>query len=114
MNTKTAEDRQLTANTIAGLIYGGQLDEHLVRLTASIHNRRQSLANDKRDEMKIGDIVYFNKKVKPKFLAGQAVRVVKFNTKKIVVDLVNPIGRWKDSVSTPLSLIALTLAEVDA
>lgn len=108
MNTKTTEDRQLTANTIAGLIYGGQLDEHLNRIAGSVRNRVTALANDKRDEMKIGDVVYFNSKVRPAYLAGEAVRVVKFNPKKLVVDLVNPSGKWNKNVRVPLSLISLT------
>lgn len=107
INMATKADFQLTVDVFARGIYRGELDEHLDRLATSIRNRREALANGKRGKMEIGSIVYLNNTTRPAYLQGAAVEVVKFNTKKIVVNMVNPIGKWDKNVRVPLSLISL-------
>lgn len=94
-----------TAAETADLINRGQMDEHLDTLAQAIQYRRDVLIADKRDDLTVGATVYFNSKANPQYLCGAEAKVVRFKTKKVVVQLVRPVGRFQGYITTPVSII---------
>lgn len=72
-----------------------------------VRSHQSRLAIELRRELAIGDEVVFADTVRPRMLAGRKaiVRSVWRLDKRVVVDLVNPIGRWSTGVRTDPALL---------
>lgn len=92
-------------------IRNGDLDASLSSIGSALKCRREELTLAKRRSLTVGDTVYFTNTVKPSYLVGQAAKVTKINVKRIIVNLLNPIGRFDNGVRCPLSIIQMEKPE---
>jgi hypothetical protein len=102
-------------------IAAGELDPHLVAIADAIDARRellQTLAAAKAlAELRVGDYVMFNHKVRPRYLTREAATVVEIDERSLAVRLWRPVGRFRDDAvvrCSPLALHKLRNAPPDA
>ncbi len=99
-------------NELTRLIQRGNLDAQLDVLSAAIRSRRDTLSDLKaatlRASVAVGDKLYFSSTVRPAYLAGAEVIVVRLKRKKVEVDLVTPVGRFAKRVTCPATLLVTT------
>lgn len=74
----------------------------------AIQARKQRDAIALRCSLKVGDVVWFNEKTKPRYMVGQKATVKKINRERVVVDLVQRTARFSTNVNVPLSLLSTT------
>lgn len=95
----------MTVNDIKTAIINGQLDAALDLLKQTIKTREGMKALQLKSELGIGDTVYFTSKVRPAYLAGVPAKVKDINRVRIVVDLLNPVGRFNKNITVPVELV---------
>lgn len=61
-------------------------------------------------DFSVGQTVWFNKKVAPRYLIGVEALVVKVNRERVKVRIKNPsdAGRFEGDVNCPISILSLT------
>lgn len=95
----------MTVNDIKTAIINGQLDAALDLLKQTIKTREGMKALQLKNELSIGDTVYFTSKVRPTYLVGAPATVKDINRVRIVVDLVKPAGLFNKNVTVPVELV---------
>ena len=56
----------------------------------------------------VGDLVKFNERTKPTYLIGATGKVIKVNSKRVEIQLDNPIGRFRNRIMSPKGLLEVT------
>lgn len=88
-------------------IITGVHDHNLDNVMDAVTERRKILSRVSFIELKIGDRVRFNDKVRPQYMRGITARVVDKKTSKVVVELENTehIGRFSKRITTPVTIV---------
>jgi hypothetical protein len=102
-------------------IAAGELDASLVAIADAIDARRELLrtvaAATALAELRVGDYVMFNHKVRPRYLTHKAATVVEIDDRSVVVRLWRPVGRFREDEVVrcpPLAIRKLRAAPSDA
>jgi hypothetical protein len=85
-------------------LLSGSLDAHLDEMSRIIKVRQEINAPQVWDFIE-GQTIQFNNRVNPKYLRGAEAVVKKINRTRVVVDLVEPRGRFSKNITVPLTLI---------
>ena len=101
-------------------IAAGELDRYLVAIADAIDARRELLrtvaAATALAELRVGDYVMFNHKVRPRYLTHEAATVLEIGDRSVAVRLWRPVGRFRDGLvrCPPLALHKLRGAQPHA
>ena len=94
-----------TFATINTSIIAGDLDESLDLIKQAVKIREEMLQVQLKRSLAIGDKVKFNDQTKPVYMRGMVATIIKINRERVVVNMDNPTGRFRNNVVVPLSLL---------
>lgn len=92
-------------STIAHRILNGEADSEFAAIRAAMKQRSKALAAVRVASYSPGDKVRFSSEVRPKYLAGQEAVVKRVLQSNVVVDLVQPAGRFSTDIRVPATLL---------
>jgi hypothetical protein len=106
----TTKIMKITYGDLIGSIFDGSLDADLSNIVDAIRSRQSDIkdkaASVLRFSLKIGDTVILNDTCNPAYIRGEKAIVRKFRTKKIVIDLLRPCGKFHKGIGCPLSIVS--------
>lgn len=85
-------------------IVNGKLDDDLESLAVAIQQRIKTKAQIVALSLRLGDQVKFTN-VRPKYLIGNIGTIVKISPETIVVDLLEPAGRYHKNITCKADMI---------
>jgi hypothetical protein len=95
-------------DSLLDAIIGGQHDDSLDAIEATVRERRKVLNARKRFDLAVGDLVRFNSQVSPKYLNGVTAKVTALGSgQKVTVELEQNRGRFRagSPIGCPLAII---------
>jgi hypothetical protein len=95
----------ITFATINTAIITGDLDESLDFIKHAIKTREEMLQGQLKRSLSIGDKVKFNDQTTPIYMRGMVATIIKINRERVVVNMDNPTGRFRNNVTVPFSLL---------
>jgi hypothetical protein len=100
---------KITYTDAVSAIITGELDADLSRLTQAIQNRKRLISATNvavlKSTLKVGDKVRLTMTANPSYIRGVEAVIRKFKTKKVVIDLVRPAGRFHKNIVCPLDIL---------
>lgn len=75
-------------------IYDGKLDDELGRIRTAIERRSEEIKDTLFDRIKVGSLVRFNERTRPKYLQGTLATVTEKKQTRVVVKLGEDKGRF--------------------
>lgn len=99
----------MNSTEVVGNIVTGECDDILNDIVQAVKDRRNAINSNKIRSISVGDVVVFNKSVRPRYLEGKTAVVTKVNRKTVDVDCPNdPDYRGfcgAKSVRCPISIV---------
>lgn len=95
----------ITVSQIQTAILIGELDISLDAIKTIIKSREEMLQNKLKRSLSVGNKVKFNSSTKPIYMRGMVATITKINRERIVVNMDNPVGRFRNNVTVPISLV---------
>jgi hypothetical protein len=101
-----------TFTDLATDIITGNLDSDLSRIVEAVRERQHEIKDKQARVLRLslepGATVYFVSTCHPTYLRGVKAIVRKLNPKKVVVDLLQPAGRFHKGIICPPTLLTTT------
>jgi hypothetical protein len=92
---------------VIAMIDQGALDDEFEAIQDAISQRREVLNKRKMREVRVGEAVKFNEQARPQYLIGHVAVVVAKNYSRIVIELTQDVGKYRQGVpiTTPLAIV---------